>query len=216
MRRRAIVIASLLAPALAALVSFSCSESTDGAVPSTVPGAPDGATNEGGVAPTDSAAPRDGAVVTASSVLLNEIAADEEWVELVGSGTTAVDISGYRVADSEKDAGGPKLAEAVTFPPGTVLSPKAYVIVQAGGLDGGGKACPDGGQSYCFKAEFGVSNKNGETIYLLDGSGAVVGSAIYPPKAALAGETWGRLPSADPNGVFAVTAPTPGAANHTK
>jgi Lamin Tail Domain len=216
MRRRTLVIASLLAPALAALVSFSCSESTDGVVPPTVPSTQDGATTEGGPTEGDAAVPTDGAVVTKSSVLINEIAADEEWVELVASGTTATDISGFRVADSEKDAGGPKLDEAVTLPSGTILSPKAYLIVQAGGLDGGGKACPDGGQSYCFKAEFGVSNKNGETIYLLDGSGAVVGTAIYPPKAAAAGETWGRLPSADPNGAFGVTAPTPGAANHVK
>ena len=37
--------------------------------------------------------------------------------------------------------------------------------------------------------------------------------AIYPPKAAAAGETWGRLPNADPAGQFAITTPTPGAPN---
>ena len=214
MRRLAIFFLSLTVPAALAL---ACSESTDGAVPVVAPTTADGAANETGSAPGDGALPpRDGAVVTASSVLLNEIAADEEWVELVASGATAVDVSGYRLADSEKDGGGPKLGEAATFPDGTILSPKAYVIVQAGGLDGGGKACPDGGQSYCFHAEFGVSNKSGETLYLIDKAGAVVGSAIYPPKAAQAGETWGRLPNADPAGQFALTTPTPGGANQAK
>lgn len=217
MRRRALVIASLFAPALAALLTFSCSESTDGVVPPGTPGAAETGAGEGSVAPlADGAVPADGAIITASSVLLNEISADKEWIELVASGTTAVDISGFKVADSEKDAGGPKVDEAVTFPPGTVLSPKSYVIVQAGGLDGGGKACPDGGQSYCVKAEFGVSNKNGETVYLLDTAGNVVGSANYPPKAAADGETWGRMPNADPAGTFAVTVPTPGGPNQAK
>ena len=42
---------------------------------------------------------------------------------------------------------------------------------------------------------------------------AVLARAIYPPKAAAAGETWGRLPNADPAGQFAITTPTPGAPN---
>ncbi|CAN5761806.1 hypothetical protein BH11MYX4_BH11MYX4_31040 [soil metagenome] len=214
MRRLVILFLSLTVPAA---LAFACSESTDGAVPPVVPGTADGAASETGSPLADGATPPgDGAVITTSSVLLNEIAADQEWIELVASGAAAVDVSGFRVADSEKDGGGPKLAEAVTFPNGTILSPRAYVIVQAGGLDGGGKPCPDGGQSYCFNAEFGVSNKNGETVYLVDKAGAVVGSAIYPPKAAQAGETWGRLPNADPAGQFALTTPTPGAANQAK
>ena len=211
MRRVIVLFASL---ALPSALAFACSESTDGAVPVAVPGAGGGGASETSTPTIDGETPRgDGAVVTASSVLLNEISADQEWIELVASGTTAVDVSGFKVADSEKDGGGPKLDEAAKLPPGTILSPKAYLIVQAGGLDGGGRACPDGGQSYCVNARFGVSNKNGETVYLVDSSGAVVGSAIYPPKAAAAGETWGRLPNADPAGQFAITTPTPGAPN---
>ena len=67
-----------------------------------------------------------------------------------------------------------------------------------------------------MKAEFGVSNKNGETIYLLDGAGKVVGSALYPPKAAAGGETWGRMRNADPSGTFVVTVPTPGGPNQAR
>jgi len=213
MRRLLILFASI---ALPSALAFACSESTDGAVPAVPPGA-DGATRETSAPLVDGRAPSgDGAVVTASSVLLNEISADHEWVELVASGTAAVDLSGFKVADSEKDGGAPKLDEAALLPNGTVLSPNAYLIVQAGGLDGGGRTCPDGGQSFCVKAEFGVSNKNGETLYLINPAGTVVGSAIYPPKAADAGSTWGRLPNADPAGTFAITTPTPGRANLAK
>jgi hypothetical protein len=131
---------------------------------------------------------------------------------LVASGTTPADLSGFRVADEDK-AGGPKLAEAATLPPGTVLSPHSYLLVQGGGLDGGGKPCPDGGFSYCVNAAFGISNKNGETLYLIDKAGAVVGTATYPPLAAAAGESWSRLPSGDPSGAFGKGTPTPGGPN---
>jgi len=53
-------------------------------------------------------------------------------------------------------------------------------------------------------------------IYLLDKSGAVVGTAVYPPLAVPAGESWGRLPSGDAKGVFGANLPTPGAANKAK
>ncbi len=88
--------------------------------------------------------------------------------------------------------------------------------MKGGGLDGGGKPCPDGGQSYCFNAEFGISNKNGETIYLLDDKGSVVGTAVYPPSAVPSSDSWGRIPNGDPTGTFVATTPTPGAANQAK
>lgn len=220
MRRRVIITVSLVLVAAAAIASSACSESTDGVTPdaATTPGA-DGSTGQPGDTPSDGGTKGDtNAPLTTgdSSVLVNEIAASAEWIEITSSGTTAVDVSGFRLADKEKDGGAPKLEEAVTFPAGTVLAPKSFLIVQGGGLDGGGKACPAGGQSYCFKAEFGISNKNGETLFLLDKGGAVVGTAVYPPAAATAEETWSRLPSGDPTGAFAKGAPTPGAVNVAK
>jgi hypothetical protein len=217
---RTIIVAAGIGSLLAAtLLSFSCAESTDGVTPATSPES-GAAPQEGGASSSDAAsvtAPDSSQMVTASAVLVNEIAADKEWVELVGTGATAIDVSGYQVADQEKDGGGPKLKDAVTFPKGTVLSPKSYLIVQGGGIDAGvGKACPDGGQSYCFNANFGISNKSGETLYLLDTNGGVVGSGIYPPTAAPSGSTWGRIPNGDPNGKFAITVPTPGAANQAQ
>lgn len=221
MRRRVIITVSLVLVAAASIASSACSESTDGVTPdaATTPGA-DGSTGQPGDPPSDGGAKSDTnnppLTTGDSSVLINEIAASAEWIEITGSGATAVDVSGFRLADKEKDGGAPKLTEAVTFPAGTVLAPKSFLIVQGGGLDGGGKACPAGGQSYCFKAEFGISNKNGETLFLIDQGGAVVGTAVYPPSAAAAEETWSRLPSGDPSGAFAKGAPTPGAPNVAK
>ncbi len=215
--RRTFIAFLISASSAIALVTFACSEATDGVAPETrIPGTDGGGASETGMSSNDGAAASDTRTITTSAVLLNEISANEEWIELVSSGTAAIDVSGFRVADTAKD-GGPKLDESVTFPAGTVLSPRAYVIVQGGGLDGGGKACPDGGQAYCFNAEFGISNKNGDTIYLLDKAGIVVGTAAYPPMAVPAGESWGRVPSGDPKGVFGANLPaTPGAANKAK
>ncbi|MBS2017828.1 MAG: lamin tail domain-containing protein [Deltaproteobacteria bacterium] len=211
MRRRVFVIGLLTLSAAA----YACSESTDGVVP-------DGGVASGdagsGDAPTDSTSgDKDGpsfipdADTSDSQVLINELDPGDEWIELVNSGSAASDISGFSVADRDKDTGNPKLTEAVTFPSGTILSPRSYLLVRGGGLDGG-KACPDGGQSYCFNAEFGVSRKNGETIYLLDPSKKTVGTVVYPPDGGGDG-TWGRLPSGDPSGTFQPTRSTPGAAN---
>ena len=214
MHRKIIVVTALALVASASLVSLSCAESTDGVTPVVADASsPDGTTVSPGPTANDGAAAPDSPMVTASSVLINELSPTAEWVELVSTGSTALDVSGFRVADSEKDGGGPKLKDAVTFPDGTIMSPKTYLIVQGGGLDGGGKHCPDGGQSYCFNAEFGVSNKSGETLYLLDKGGAVVGTAVYPAMGAPSGDTWGRVPSGDPSGKFEPTASTPGATN---
>lgn len=204
----------------------ACSEATDGAsapgfaasptdASTVAPGADGGSgrgTNDGSVG-RDSASPSEGGPAPTSALLVNEISASAEWVELVNAGAAALDVSGYKVADRAKD-GTPKLAEAAVLPPGTVLSPKAYLIVQGGGLDGGvGKPCPSGGQSYCVNAAFGVSNKNGETLFVLDTGDQVLESAEYPPDAAASGSSWGRVPNADPAAAFQVTKPTPGAAN---
>ncbi len=203
----------------ASITSISCSESTDGVVPdaaTTAPPVAEGGAVEAGDSPADAATKSDAPIVTASPALLNEISPSDEWVELVGTGSSAIDVSGFRVADSEKDGGGPKLSDAVKFPSGTILSPKAYLIVKGGGLDGGGKPCPDGGQSYCFNAEFGISSKNGETIYLLDDKDAVVGTVVYPPNGVPSSDSWGRIPSGDPKGTFVATVPTPGLVNQAK
>lgn len=206
---------------LSSALVWACSEATDG-LPADAP-SPEAAADSGVVDPTVEPAEdaakagpeRDAAdqvtITSDSGLLINEISGGDEWIELVNAGTSALDVSGYRVADLAK-AGGAKLEEAVTLANGTILSPKAYLLVRGGGLDAG-KGCPDGGQSYCVIAEFGISNKNGDTIFVLDDKGATVGQVPYPPAAAGAGESWSRLPSGDPSGAFAKAKETPGAAN---
>jgi hypothetical protein len=118
------------------------------------------------------------------------------------------------VADRDKDTGEPKLVDAVTFPDGTKLKSGAYLLVKAGGIDGG-KPCPEGATSaLCLHAEFGISNKNGETIFLIGRDAGVQGTAVYPPDAANGdGISWGRLPNGDPKGAFELTRATPAAPN---
>lgn len=164
--------------------------------------------------PKDSGAGFDaGTNVTASAILINEISGGDEWVELVNIGAAAEDIGGLRLADRDKTTGEPKLSEAVTFPPATVVARGAYVLVRGGGTGDAGKPCPDGGQSHCFNAEFGISNKSGETLFLLAPDGGTLGKVVYPPDASSGARSYSRLPSGDPDASFQNAPETPGAPN---
>ena len=163
--------------------------------------------------PKDASVPLDaGSNVSSGSVLINEVSGSGEWIELVSIGAQATDLSGYKIADRDQDTGEPKLEDAFTFPVGTILSPRVYVIVQGGGGDAG-KPCPDGGQSYCFSARFGISNKNGETLFLLAPDDKVVGKVVYPKDGSSGDKSYSRLPSGDPSASFEAVTQTPGAAN---
>ncbi len=148
-----------------------------------------------------------------SKVLINEVSGGDEWVELVNSGDAGESLVGFKLADRDKTSGEPKLSEAVTFPAGTDLAPGAYLLVRGGGVGDAGKPCPDGGQTYCFNAVFGISNKNGETLFLIQPDGGVVGKVVYPPDASSGSTSYARIPNADPNGAFKTVAETPGAPN---
>lgn len=207
------------------IVAYACSESTEGVTPSNTDGG--GASSSGGSSGAGSSSGGsssggssgssgfDATTTVNSEILVNEISGGDEWIEIANSGSSDIDISGWRVADRDKDTGEAKLKDAVTLPSGTTLAAKAYGMVRGGGIDGG-KPCPDGGQSFCFNAEFGISNKNGETIYLLAPDAAVMGTTVYPPEAGAGGETWCRIPNADPKGDFKLCTETPGAANQAK
>lgn len=149
-----------------------------------------------------------------TKVLLNEVAPGDEWIELVNAGDTTVDLEGWKLADREKTEDKPKLDEAVTLPKGTKLAAGGYILVRGGGLDAG--TCPAGGQSACLHAEFGISNKAGETLYWIAPDGVVAGTIVYPPEGAAKGQSWARVPSGDPKGTFRASEPTPGAANPSK
>lgn len=150
---------------------------------------------------------------TTSVLLINEISGGDEWIELVNSSAATFDASGFVLADRDKETGEPKLSEAVTFPSGTALEPGAYLLVRGGGLGDAAKACPGPDAGVCFHAEFGISNKNGESLFLLDPGATVVGKVVYPPNASQGSFSYSRVPNADPNAAFATVKETPGAAN---
>ena len=206
---------------VSAVFVWACSEAEEGAPDATTPtGAEAGV--DGGPGSSDATTNPDRPVVPEGDaslgkgvVIFNEVAPSAEWVELVNAGTAAIDISGFAVADREKDGGAPKVEDAARMPAGLILSPKSYVLIQAGGLDSG-VDCPAGGQSYCVKGEFGISNKDGETLYFLDATNHVIDELDYPPSGVTKPDTYGRIPSGDPAGTFAANTATPGAANVAK
>lgn len=205
-----------LATALALLAA--CSEATDGVVAQawSPPVADEVGEDAPGSKPKDGGstpAKLDASVVTASVVLLNELSPGGEWVEIVNAGEAPVDLGGFVVADRDKETGGPKTKDGVTFPAGTMLAPGAYGIVLGGGVDAG-DPCPVGDQTFCTRAGFGISKKDGETIFLLAPEGETVGTMVFPPSPDIPKtSSWCRTPNADPRASFQVCASTPGAAN---
>jgi hypothetical protein len=123
-----------------------------------------------------------------------------------------VDLGGWVVADFD-DVECPRLAEALTFPPGAAIDAGGTVVVFAGQGDDAGPfaACP-AGVALCYHARFGISASRGDGIYLLrPGATGLADRARLPAGSVSPSRTWGRLP--DGTGAFRTTAPTPGAPN---
>lgn len=150
------------------------------------------------------------------TVTINEISAKAvDYIELKNTGDAAFDLSDYALAGT-LTAGVADVGSAARFPAGTVLDPGGYLIIvgkqdAALGVGPHDICLADGGPSICFYATWGVSDTNGETVYLLTPGNVVATEADYPINAAPAGSSWGRLP--DGTGDFALNAPTPGEAN---
>lgn len=207
------VSAWLVTIAITCGVVMACSEATDGLVPPDElfdAGGTSGSNGTSGTSGTSGAPVNPGRTLTTGAVLINEVS-KEDWVELINTGATSVDLGGWMIADLDKDSLEPKLDDAVTFPAGTMLAANAYGMVRGGGLDAGIE-CPPGSQSFCLNAKFGIS-KNGETIFFIAPDGGVAGSVTFPAEAAEDLHTWARLPNGDPNGEFKVAEETPGAPN---
>ena len=156
--------------------------------------------------PKDDAEPSEFAAGAASAVIIIEISADGEWVELVNTGEGAVDISGFSLADRVKDGTDPKIGEAAKFPKGTILSPRSYVVVQGGGVETG-KTCPPGEQSYCVLAAWGISNKSGETLFFLAPDDTIV-QQVSTRRTRRVPENHGAR-ERDPKAKFVVSPPRP-------
>ncbi|WP_223626491.1 lamin tail domain-containing protein [Microbacterium sp. EST19A] len=112
-------------------------------------------------------------------VVINEIESNgdtTDWVEVVNTGTTAVDLSGWTVMDNDPNGHG---AETTPLPTGTTLAPGAFFVFDQ-------------------PANFIFGLGNGDTVTIRDASGNTVDEHVYP---AHADGVWARC--ADGTGEFA-------------
>jgi hypothetical protein len=147
-----------------------------------------------------------------SHITINEISASgDDYVELVNTGSAAIDLANLVLADRD-DTGCPKTNEALTFPSGASLQPGDHLLIvadQTGATNQVQTSCLNGPAS-CYHVGFGISASKGDGIFVLKDT-TVLATAEVPAGAVTSGESWCLLP--DPSGAFAKCKQTPGSAN---
>lgn len=152
--------------------------------------------------------------VTYDGLAFNEVQATgiTEYIELINIGAEPIDIGGLRLVDQQD--GAPRGDQQVTFEAGAQLDPGEILLIQANlgadALPGEREECGPGAPPRCYYAAWGISNSNGETLYVLGPAGERVLTLDYPMNAVEMG-AYGRIP--DGTGTFANTASTPGRSN---
>ena len=124
--------------------------------------------------------------VGAADIVITEVSSDPnpDWVELYNAGDAAVDISGWKVRDSDLGM------EALK--PGTVVPARSYLLL-TNGVD----------------FSFGLGKGDQFHLYLADGV-TLIDETTWPDEHTT--PSWGRCP--DESGAFGYTAaPTPGEPN---
>lgn len=150
-------------------------------------------------------------------VVINEISVDgEDWIELYN--TTSADVTfpaGFRLTDFDTQAMGPKIGAEFNGADlgGQTISAGGYLLALSfePGFDCATSA-PVGVP--CVEFGAGLSQANGDTVYLIDMADAVIMSESVAAMAVGDGadETWGRFPNG--TGAFTVlSTPTLGGAN---
>lgn len=127
---------------------------------------------------------------TPSNIVVNEIIYDEisgysDRIELYNAGTSAADLTGWRISDDKRDRFG-------DVPAGTVLAPGEFAVLVT-------------------DVDFLFGLGKGDEVVLYDPSGAEVDAFAYLNTAPLA--AWARCPDGTDNWAPATEA-TPGAANN--
>jgi len=150
-----------------------------------------------------------------TKLVVNEISAiGEDWVELANGGAEELDLSGIGITD-QLDDGTPKYADTMRFPSGTKLAVGEYIFIRADlkmPLPGEQTMCLTmGGPASCYQAAWGISDTNGDKLFLLSSDNQVLSEVAYPPAAVTTGQTYCRIPSGIGN--FVTCEPTPDAAN---
>ncbi|WP_309127728.1 lamin tail domain-containing protein [Microbacterium sp.] len=105
-------------------------------------------------------------------VSINEIESngdDTDWVEVINTGTAAVDMSGWSVMDGDPVG---HAGETIPLAPGTILEPGALFVFDQPG-------------------DFVFGLGGGDTVTLRDADGATVDEYVY---ASHAGGVWARCP----------------------
>lgn len=143
-------------------------------------------------------------VVQSGDVVINEFMASndstvsdqdgefDDWIELYNKGVSQVDLSGYHLSDDLTNL------TMWTFPTGTNISADGYLIIWA----------DDDSAQVGLHASFKLTSA-GETIYLVDPSGAIVDQVTYG--AQVTDISYGRFPNG--TGDFQTMDPTYAAEN---
>lgn len=147
---------------------------------------------------SDTTEPLDSSDPVSTAVVINEILSDSDttsdWLELYNSGSEAIELSGYGLADALDD-------EPSALPADTIIPAGGYLIVWAD--DGAGS---EAGPHVNFKL-----SKEGETVYFFDPAGVLLDEVSFPmidedgDGAADPDKSWGRVP--DGHSEWAVLSP---------
>ncbi len=149
------------------------------------------------------------------TVVINEVATDNDFVELLNVGDVAVDLTGFVLVDLNADTNDHKPADdkdSLVFATGTALQPGAYLTIKADAEASSNERTPcfeddAAGPGTCPSAGFGLSKDKADAVFLLTPDGAVVARVDLnlPPAPPLATtESWCRTPTG--SGHFAVCA----------
>lgn len=156
-----------------------------------------------GCGPAESAACDAGDCAT-GGVIINELAGTgDDFVELFNASDDTVDLSGFGITDADT-GGAVRYASSLRFASGTHIEARSYFTIF---LE---KDCP-ATVTPCVRAEFGISQDNGDLITLLDSGNATLAQQSYPPAAATSGSSWAR--QYDGASEFEVQRRSPGATN---
>lgn len=136
--------------------------------------------------------------VTDSLIVLNEMSASTDAIEIFNAGRAEIDISGWVLTDDDPDDGYDVEADdsELVFPEGTVVAPGEYLVVQQGKAAG--------------QHPFGLG-AGGDTVSLLEIDPLrIVDRTVYGDGEAAV--SWCRQPNG-PGGVWQQCATTMGMAN---
>jgi len=205
---------TLLVAVGAAPFGWACAEAVKTAPPP-LAGTPDAGmtTPEPDAGMPDAGAPMDAGPPNRTLVINEVQASGDDWIEVANVSGADLDVSGFVVTQTD-DMGVAEPGESSPFPAGYTIAAGGHFVVLAGLAalaDGVQSDCVLPGVTECLYATFGVSSGSGDTLVILDGSGAEIERVVVPGNAATEDETYARVP--DGTGDFVATTPTPAASN---